>query len=67
MLISKIEFLKDSEIARTIGQVQFAVFEKLASASLYQTARESMLLLAIVYMKNASLKAAHAESSARYL
>lgn len=50
-----------------IGQVQFAVFEKLASASLYQTARESMLLLAIVYMKNASLKAAHAESSARYL
>ena len=43
-----------------VWRVQFAVFEKLTSAYLHQIALESMLLLVIVYMKNASLKAARA-------
>ena len=44
MLISKSEFLKDNNLHKPVGQVQFVVFEKFTSAYLQQIAREFMLL-----------------------
>ena len=52
--------LKTVKLHEPVGQMQFAVFGKLTTAYLRQIARESMLLLVIVYVKNASLKAARA-------
>ena len=44
MLISKSEFLKDNNLHKPVGRVQFVVFEKFTSAYLQQIAREFMLL-----------------------
>ena len=44
MLISKSEFLKDNNLHKPVGRVQFVVFEKYTSAYLQQIAREFMLL-----------------------
>ena len=44
MLISKSEFLKDNNLHKPVGRVQFVVFKKFTSAYLQQIAREFMLL-----------------------
>ena len=44
MLISKSEFLKDNNLHKPVGRVQFVVFEKFTSVYLQQIAREFMLL-----------------------
>ena len=44
MLISKSEFLKDNNLHKPVGRVQFVVFEKFTSAYLQQIAREFVLL-----------------------
>ena len=44
MLISQSEFLKDNNMHKPVGRVQFVVFEKFTSAYLQQIAREFMLL-----------------------
>ena len=51
MLISKSEFLKDNNLHKPVGRVQFVVFEKFTSAYLQQIAREFMCYLLIIYMK----------------
>lgn len=44
-------FLRTTKLDEAVGQVQFAVLEKLTSAYLHQIALESMLLLVLVYEK----------------
>ena len=45
MLINTSKFFKETKLHEPVGQVQFLVFENNYKYSLYQTAREIMLML----------------------